>query len=78
MSRSVDLIDALKRALRAQGMTYRTLAQRLDLIEAAIKRMFSRRAMTLVRMESICEVLGIGLQVDRAHFALWQPAHLAA
>lgn len=62
MSRSVDLIDALKRALRAQGMTYRTLAQRLDLIEAAIKRMFSRRAMTLVRMESICEVLGIGLQ----------------
>lgn len=62
MSLSVDLIDALKRALRAQGMTYRTLAQRLGLSEAAVKRMFSRRAMTLVRLESICDVLGIGLQ----------------
>ena len=62
MSLSVDLIEALKRALRAQGMTYRMLSQHLAISEAAVKRMFSRRAMTLVRLESICEVLGIGLQ----------------
>ncbi len=62
MSLSVDLVDALKRALRARGMTYRDLAQQLDLSEAAVKRMFSLRAMTLVRLEAICEVLGLGLQ----------------
>lgn len=62
MSLSIDLINALKRGLRAQGLTYRDLAQRLDLSEAAIKRMFSRRAMTLTRLEEVCEVLGVGLQ----------------
>lgn len=61
MSVSVDLVNALKRSLRAQGMTYRELAQRMRLSEAAVKRMFSRRAMSLLRLEQICEVLGLGL-----------------
>lgn len=61
MSLSIDLINALKRGLRAQGMTYRELAARLDLSEAAVKRMFSRRAMNLARLEQVCEVLGLGL-----------------
>lgn len=61
MSVSVDLVNALKRGLRAQGMTYRDLALRLRLSEAAVKRMFSRRAMSLLRLEQICEVLGVGL-----------------
>lgn len=61
MALSIDLIDALKRGLRAQGMTYRELATQLRLSEAAVKRMFSRRAMSLVRLEQICEVLGLGL-----------------
>ena len=61
MSVSVDLINALKRGLRAQGMTYRELAQRMKLSEAAVKRMFSRRAMSLMRLEQVCEVLGLGL-----------------
>lgn len=61
MSLSIDLINALKRGLRAQGMTYRELALRLELSEAAVKRMFSRRAMNLVRLEQVCEVLGLGL-----------------
>ena len=46
MAVSFDLIDALKRCLRAQGMTYRDLAARVKLSEAAVKRMFSRRAMS--------------------------------
>lgn len=62
MSLSIDLVNALKRSLRAQGITYRELAARLDLSEAAVKRMFSRRAMSLLRLEQICEVLGVGLQ----------------
>lgn len=61
MSLSVELIDSLKRCLRAQGVTYRELASRLKLSEAAVKRMFSRRAMSLLRLEQICAVLNIGL-----------------
>jgi transcriptional regulator with XRE-family HTH domain len=61
MALSIDLVNALKRGLRARGLTYRDLAARLGLSEAAVKRMFSRRAMTLVRLEQICDVLGMGL-----------------
>ena len=38
MALSLELVDALKRCLRAQGMTYRDLAARLKLSEAAVKR----------------------------------------
>lgn len=61
MTIAIDLIQALKRGLKAQGMTYRELALRLDLSEAAVKRMFSRRAMNLERLEAVCGVLGLGL-----------------
>jgi transcriptional regulator with XRE-family HTH domain len=61
MAISIELIDGLKRFLRAQDLTYRDLAMRLRLSEAAVKRMFSRRAMSLQRLEQICDVLDIGL-----------------
>lgn len=61
MAISIELIDGLKRFLRAQDLTYRDLAVRLRLSEAAVKRMFSRRAMSLQRLEQICDVLDIGL-----------------
>ncbi len=61
MALTLELVDALKRFLRAQELTYRDLAARLRLSEAAVKRMFSRRAMSLQRLEQICEVLDIGL-----------------
>lgn len=61
MAVSVDLIDALKRCLRAQNMTYRDLAAQIRLSEAAVKRMFSRRAMSLQRLEQICDALDVGL-----------------
>ncbi len=61
MAVSVDLIDGLMRLLRGQGMTYRELAGRLKMSEAAVKRMFSLRAMSLQRLEQICDVLDIGL-----------------
>ena len=61
MAVSLDLIDALKSCLRAQDMTYRDLAARLKLSEAAVKRMFSLRAMSLQRLEQICDVLDVGL-----------------
>ena len=61
MALSLELVDALKRFLRAQDLTYRDLATRLKLSEAAVKRMFSKRAMSLERLEQICVVLDIGL-----------------
>jgi DNA-binding Xre family transcriptional regulator len=61
MAVSVELIDALKRLLRGQGLTYRELAARLKMSEAAVKRMFSLRAMSLQRLEQICDVLDVGL-----------------
>ena len=61
MAVSVDVIDALKRLLRGQGMTYRELAGRLKMSEAAVKRMFSLRAMSLQRLEQICDALDVGL-----------------
>lgn len=61
MSLTLELVGALKRLLKAQGMTYAQLAQRIALSEAAVKRMFSRCTLTVQRVEQICEVLGIGL-----------------
>jgi len=61
MTLRVELVSALKRLLKAQGITYAALAGQLDLSEAAVKRMFSRHAVKLDRLEQICDVLGIGL-----------------
>jgi transcriptional regulator with XRE-family HTH domain len=61
MSLTLELITVLKRLLKAQGVTYAHLAARLRLSEASVKRMFSRKAFTVRRLESICEILGIGL-----------------
>ncbi len=61
MALSDDLVLALKRLLKLQGMTYAQLAARLDLSEAAVKRMFSTNAIKLDRLEQICAVLNVGL-----------------
>lgn len=74
MAISLELIDALKRCLRAQGMTYRDLAARLKLSEAAIKRMFSQRAMSLQRLEQVCDALDVGLAELSAEAARGRPA----
>src|SRR5258706_5293354 len=59
--RSKALIDALKRALRARGMTYADLAPKPGLSEASVKRVFSRRTLTLARLLEICAVLELDL-----------------
>lgn len=61
MSLLNEMVDALKHLLKAQGLTYAGLAQRLALSEATVKRMFSRQAISLKRLEQICGVLDIGL-----------------
>jgi AcrR family transcriptional regulator len=53
------LVDALKRLLKAHGVTYAQVAAALELSEASVKRMFSRRDFTLQRLEDVCRVVGI-------------------
>lgn len=59
LAQTAILTDALKHVLKARGMTYATVASELGLSEAAIKRAFSRRAFTLDRLESICDLAGV-------------------
>jgi transcriptional regulator with XRE-family HTH domain len=61
MALLIELVDALKRLLKAQGLTYAALAQRLAVSEGTVKRMFSRRTLSLQRLEQICAVLQVGL-----------------
>lgn len=56
-----ELLDALRQALKARGMTYRQLAAQLSVSEATIKRMFREQDCTLSRLSQICTVLGISL-----------------
>lgn len=67
MALRYELIDAIKRLLKAQRMTYAQLAPHLQLSEASVKRMFSQQTMNLVRLEQICEVLKVGLAELVAH-----------
>lgn len=67
MSQRRQMVDALKRQLRARGMTYATLGKKIGLSEASVKRVFSRGTFTLERLEEICVALDTSLfQVARA------------
>lgn len=57
MRQTHDIIEALKRCLKARGITYRELARRLHLSEASIKRLFAEEKLSLERLEAICDVL---------------------
>ena len=59
MARTAALVDSLKRELRARNITYATVAERLGMSEASVKRMFSQKEFTLSRVDAICEVAGI-------------------
>ena len=61
MSPVQSLEDALKRALRAGGVTYADVARDLGLSEASVKRMFSRGAFTLERFEAVCRMVDLGI-----------------
>ena len=57
MDETRQLVDALKRCLKMRGLTYRTLAERIGLSEASVKRIFSQRSFTLKRLEQVCGAL---------------------
>jgi transcriptional regulator with XRE-family HTH domain len=53
------VIDVLKRELKARGLTYAVIAERIGMSEPSIKRMFSQRNFTLERLDEICTAAGI-------------------
>ncbi len=59
MTGVAEITEALKRCLKARGMTYAALAAALKLSEASVKRLFSSGSFTLKRVEHICRVLDL-------------------
>lgn len=60
MSTTSDLITALKAELKAAGITYAALAERLGMAESSVKRMFSSRGdLSLSRVDAVCRALGM-------------------
>lgn len=60
---SPDLIlDALRARLRAAGITYKLLAERIGVSESSVKRMFGQKDMALSRLAEICQATGIELE----------------
>ena len=61
MTTSVRIIDTLKRQFKVRGMTYKTLAERLELSESAIKHMFSTGNFSLRRLDEVCAILELDI-----------------
>jgi len=57
MARSKQIVDAIKAELKRHGITYKTLAEKLDVSESTIKQMFASGNFNLSRLDAICEIL---------------------
>jgi transcriptional regulator with XRE-family HTH domain len=53
------LFASLKQVLKAQGIRYKDLAEKMNTSEPTIKRLFSEQDCKLSRLMEVCEVLGI-------------------
>ncbi|WP_296224593.1 helix-turn-helix domain-containing protein [Ralstonia sp. UBA689] len=61
MNEANQIIDALKRQLRAQGLTYRDVAKGLKLSEPSVKRLFASGRFTVDRLVQVSQLLGFTL-----------------
>jgi transcriptional regulator with XRE-family HTH domain len=59
MAQTTQLINALKKALKAHGKTYADTARYLDISEASVKRGFSQKNFSLQRLDRICQMIDI-------------------
>jgi DNA-binding Xre family transcriptional regulator len=57
MSTTADLVNVLKKELKAAQMTYADLAQALGMAESSVKRMLAKGDMPLSRIDAICRAL---------------------
>ncbi|PBC07029.1 helix-turn-helix transcriptional regulator [Mesorhizobium sp. WSM3859] len=56
------IFEALKRTLKAKGLTYRTLAERMGVSEPTVKRIFHERNCKLDRLMEICAAADVELE----------------
>jgi len=59
MNQTTQLLNTLKKCLKVKGITYQHIAQKLNLSEASIKRLFSAQTFSLKRLEEICGLLNL-------------------
>lgn len=60
-SLQIQTTVALKKLLKAKGIVYQDLAQKLGLSLPSVKRILSKGDMTLSRLEEICQASGIAV-----------------
>lgn len=61
MNQTQSIHTALKQLMRSRGHTYADAAQVLSLSEASIKRLFSQHALSLSRLEALCDWLHVDI-----------------
>lgn len=59
MEQTEQLIEALKRVLKARGLTYANVAKAIALSEPSVKRQFSQRSFSLQTLDAICRLAEI-------------------
>jgi DNA-binding Xre family transcriptional regulator len=59
VTQALIIADVLKAELKSRGFTYADVAQKIQMSEASVKRMFSQRTITLERIDEICQAVGI-------------------
>lgn len=57
----MEITAALKSALKSKGVTYKEVAERLDLSEKTIKRLFRDKDCSLSRLNEICDLIDLSL-----------------
>ena len=81
MSQTAEMVEALKKALRARKLNYAQVAKGLGLSEATVKRMFSKNDFSLDRFEQACRLAEVTVagQIDRTATLIDElPASVAA
>ncbi len=61
MKQTPLLIATLKKALKANHITYKILAEKLGMSESSIKRIFADENFTLTRLEQVCAIMDMDI-----------------
>jgi transcriptional regulator with XRE-family HTH domain len=62
MASPEKLLQVLRAEMRAGGITYRLLAERVGMSESSVKRVFSQGDMSLSRLERFCKAAGVAME----------------
>ena len=62
MSSPETVLQVLRAEMRAAGITYRMLAERIGMSESSVKRVFASGDMSLTRLARICKAVGTPME----------------